>query len=67
MLCPGALQVPLADTHLDEHGEQPAAELLRAVAGALAGVQPVCLPIQLQPHSLLWGLLLIFQLGSELC
>lgn len=59
--------VPGADAHLDEHRQQPAAELLRAVAGALAGEHPVSLSVELQPHSLLWGLLLFFQLRSELC
>lgn len=42
----------LADTHLNEHRKQPAAELVHAVAGAVMSVYVVCLPVQLQPHSL---------------
>lgn len=74
-LCPLAPLVQLsfsfagswADTHLDEQGEQPVLELLHAMAGALTGEHSVGLPVQLQPHSLFWGLLLFFQLRSELC
>lgn len=61
---PRALQ---GDTHLHEHGEQPAAELLCAVAGTVVGVHCVCLPIQLQSHSLLGYLVPFFYCGSELC
>lgn len=59
--------VLLADTHLNECGEQAAAELVCAMAGTAASVHAVCLPIQLQPCSLHWYLVLFFYLGSELC
>jgi len=57
----------LTGTHLDEHSEQPAAELVRAVAGAVLSVHIVRPSIQLQPHSLFWCLVLFFYLGSEPC
>lgn len=53
----------LAGTHLYEHREQPPAELVRAMAGAVLGVHVVCPPVQLQPHSLL----VPFFPGGELC
>lgn len=58
---------PMADTHLNEHREQAAAELVRAVAGAVVSVHVVRLPIQLQPHSSFRCLVSFFHLECELC